>query len=119
MFLAVFVATARDARRFVVGLVTAAVAWFIVVYPNFSALPLPTVVANAYQGVLPTYPYPFQFPSNRSEVVKDVKLLDPIALDPGGVARAAVRGPRLLGVGLADRHRRAGGRRRRRGGRRG
>ena len=51
--------------RFVVGLVTAAVAWFLVVYPNFSALPLPTVVANAFQGVLPTYPYPFQFPTNR------------------------------------------------------
>ena len=79
-FLAVFVATARDARRFVVGIVTAAVGWFLVVYPNISALPLPTVVANAYQGVLPTYPYPFQFPSNRSEVVKDVKLLDPVAL---------------------------------------
>ena len=80
LFLAVFVATARDARRFVVGMVTAAVGWFIVVYPNFAALPLPTVVANVYQGVLPTYPYPFQFPSNRAEVVKDVRLFDPIAL---------------------------------------
>jgi Gpi18-like mannosyltransferase len=80
LLLAVFVATARDARRFVVGIVTAAVGWFLLVYPNFSALPLPTVVANAYQGVLPTYPYPFQFPSNRAEVVKDVKLLDPAAL---------------------------------------
>jgi hypothetical protein len=78
--LAIFVLTARDARRFVVGIVTAAVGWFLVVYPNFSALPLPTVVANAFQGVLPTYPYPFQFPSNRAEVVKDVKLLDPVAL---------------------------------------
>ena len=72
--------TARDARRFVVGLVSAAVAWFLVVYPNFSALPLPTVVANAFQGVLPTYLYPFQFPTNRTAVVKDVQLLDPIAL---------------------------------------
>jgi Gpi18-like mannosyltransferase len=80
LFLAVFVATSRDARRFVVGMVTAAVGWFLVVYPNFAALPLPAVVANAYQGLLPTYPYPFQFPSNRAEVVKDVKLLDPVAL---------------------------------------
>ncbi|MFL5775277.1 MAG: phospholipid carrier-dependent glycosyltransferase [Chloroflexota bacterium] len=78
--LAVFVLTARDARRFVVGMVSAAVGWFLVVYPNFAALPLPTVIANAYQGILPTYPYPFQFPSNRAEVVKDVKLLDPVAL---------------------------------------
>ena len=82
--LAVFVLTARDARRFVVGLVSAAVAWFLVVYPNISALPLPTVVANAFQGVLPTYPYPFQFPTNRTEVVKDVHLLDPIALAIAG-----------------------------------
>jgi cytochrome bd-type quinol oxidase subunit 2 len=78
--LAIFVLTARDARRFVVGLVTATVGWFLVVYPNFAALPLPTVVANAYQGVLPSYPYPFQFPTNRLAVVKDVKLLDPVAL---------------------------------------
>jgi hypothetical protein len=78
--LAAFVATSRDARRFVVGMVTAAIGWFLIVYPNFAALPLPTVIANAYQGVLPTYPYPFQFPSNRAEVVKDVKLLDPVAL---------------------------------------
>jgi hypothetical protein len=77
--LGAFVATSRDARRFVVGLVTATVAWFLIVYPNFSALPLPTVVANAYQGVLPTYPYPFQFPSNRTAVVTDVKVLDPVA----------------------------------------
>jgi hypothetical protein len=80
VFLALFVMTSRDARRFVIGMVTAAVGWFFVVYPNFSALPLPTVVANAYQGLLPTYPYPFQFPSNRAEVVKDVRLLDPVAL---------------------------------------
>ena len=31
--------------------------------PN-SALPLPTAIANVYQGVLPTYLYAFQFPVN-------------------------------------------------------
>ncbi len=77
--LALFVATARDARRFVVGIVTAAIAWFLVVYPNISALPLPSVIANAYQGILPTYLYAFQFPSNRTEVVTGVKLIDPVA----------------------------------------
>jgi cytochrome bd-type quinol oxidase subunit 2 len=80
LLLAVFILTARDPRRFAIGIVAAAVAWFLVVYPNFAALPLPTVVANAYQGVLPTYPYPFQFPSNRAEVVRDVKLIDPTAV---------------------------------------
>jgi hypothetical protein len=84
VLLAVFVATARDARRFVVGLVTAAAGWFVVVYPNISALPLPTVIANAYQGVLPTYLYLFQFPTNRSEVTQPTSLLDPVAAILGG-----------------------------------
>ena len=60
--LAAVVATARDARRFVIGLVAAIAAVFVVFYPNISALPLPSAVFNAYQGVLPTYLYPFQFP---------------------------------------------------------
>jgi hypothetical protein len=78
--LAAFVATARDARRFIVGLVTAVVAWFVVVYPNIAALPLPSVIANAYQGILPTYLYAFQFPSNRESVATGTKLIDPIPL---------------------------------------
>ncbi|HEV8488608.1 MAG TPA: phospholipid carrier-dependent glycosyltransferase [Candidatus Limnocylindrales bacterium] len=60
--LAAVVATARDARRFVVGLVAAIAAVFVIFYPNISALPLPAAVFNAYQGLLPTYLYPFQFP---------------------------------------------------------
>lgn len=60
--LAAVVATARDARRFVVGLVAAFGAVFVIFYPNISGLPLPAAVFNAYQGLLPTYLYPFQFP---------------------------------------------------------
>jgi hypothetical protein len=56
--------TATDARRFAVGAVLAAAAWTLVLYPNISALPLPTVIVNAYQGILPTYLYPFQFAVN-------------------------------------------------------
>ena len=78
--LAAFVVTARDARRFVIGLVTTFVGWFLVVYPNISALPLPTVIANMYQGVLPTYLYDFQFPSNRLAAPPATKLLDTPAL---------------------------------------
>ena len=52
----------RDARRFVVGFVVAVVAWFVILYPNISALPLPSAVVAAYQGILPTYLYAFQFP---------------------------------------------------------
>ena len=52
----------RDARRFVIGYVVAAVGWFAILYPNISALPLPNAVVAAYQGILPTYLYAFQFP---------------------------------------------------------
>ena len=45
-------------------LVVAVVAWFAIVYPNISALPLPSQVVNAYQGLLPTYLYAFQFAVN-------------------------------------------------------
>jgi len=54
--------TARDARRFVVGALAAIAFWFVLWYPNISALPLPASLHNAYQGFLPTYVYPFQFP---------------------------------------------------------
>jgi hypothetical protein len=64
LYLAGQVIAARDARRFVVGIGVAVVAWFVVWYPNISALPLPSTVVNAYQGFLPTYLYAFQFPVN-------------------------------------------------------
>ena len=40
----------------------AAVGWLWSLYPNIAALPLPSTVVNAYQGLLPTYLYAFQFP---------------------------------------------------------
>jgi hypothetical protein len=80
VLIAAFVATARDARRFVVGAIVAIVAWFVVVYPNFSALPLPTAIANVYQGVLPTYLYAFQFPVNNVAATVPVQLFGPVPL---------------------------------------
>ena len=74
--LALYVATARDARRFTVGAITAIIGWFVVVYPNISALPLPAAIASAYQGILPTYLYAFQFPVN-TVARPAVKLFDP------------------------------------------
>ena len=62
--IALQVLTARDARRFVVGLVAAAAAWFVILYPNISALAMPSTIVNAYQGLLPTYLYAFQFNVN-------------------------------------------------------
>jgi len=61
-YFALQVYAARDARRFVVGLCVAVVGWFAILYPNISALPLPSAVVAAYQGILPTYLYAFQFP---------------------------------------------------------
>ena len=75
--IAAFVITARDARRFAMGIVFAAVLAFLVLYPNISALPLPSTVVNAYQGLLPTYLYPFQFPVNTDPAAPSVQFLAP------------------------------------------
>ncbi len=77
-----FVLTARDARRFVVGAVFAAVMWFLIFYPNLSALPLPSTIVNAYQGLLPTYLYPFQFPVNTDPAAPAIHLFstEPVVL---------------------------------------
>jgi hypothetical protein len=55
---------ARDPRRFVVGAVVAAGLWFVVFYPNISALPLPGLIVNSFQGLLPTWIYDLQFAVN-------------------------------------------------------
>jgi hypothetical protein len=86
--IAAFVATARDARRFVLGAVVAIAGWFIVWYPNFAALPLPSALSNAYQGFLPTYVFPFQFPVSKI----DRSIAGPSLFDTG---------PALLLVTLA------------------
>ena len=64
LYLAGQVLAARDARRFAIGIGVAVLAWFVIWYPNISALPLPSTVVNAFQGLLPTYLYAFQFPIN-------------------------------------------------------
>jgi len=67
LLVATQVITARDARRFVVVFVGVAAMWFVFLYPNIGALPLPSSFTNAYQLLLPTYPYPFQFGVNTVE----------------------------------------------------
>jgi hypothetical protein len=56
---------ARDARRFALGVVAAAYLFLIVWYPNLSGLPVPNGLASAFQGLLPTWTYDFQFAVNR------------------------------------------------------
>jgi hypothetical protein len=76
-YLAMQVIGSRDARRFVVGLGVAVVAWFVILYPNISALPLPSAVVNAYQGILPTYLYAFQFPVSTVDRNQAMPILTP------------------------------------------
>ncbi|MHB8399517.1 MAG: phospholipid carrier-dependent glycosyltransferase, partial [Candidatus Limnocylindrales bacterium] len=84
-----FVLGARDPRRFVVGTVVAAVGEFLIFYPNIAALPLPSTIFNAYQGLLPTYLYPFQFPTDTDPPVIAPSLFAPdpsfLGLPPGPI----------------------------------
>ncbi len=77
-YLALQVMASRDARRFVVGFGVAVVAWFVILYPNISALPLPSAVVAAYQGILPTYLYAFQFPVSTVTRNTDTPLFTPM-----------------------------------------
>jgi len=78
VYLAAQVLAARDARRYVVGLLAAVVGWFVVFYPNIAALPLPSTIVNAYQGLLPTYLYAFQFPVSQTARNVNTPLLSPM-----------------------------------------
>ena len=77
-YLALQVFSSRDPRRFVVGLGVAVVGWFVILYPNISALPLPSAVVAAYQGILPTYLYAFQFPVSTVTRSANTPLLTPM-----------------------------------------
>ena len=76
-YLALQVVGATDPRRFAAGIVVAAVGWFLVLYPNIAALPLPAAIVNAYQGIVPTYLYAFQFPVSTVTRGADTPLLTP------------------------------------------
>ena len=52
---------ATDMRRIFTITIGSIAAVALLWYPNWSALPLPTGVHNWYQGVLPTWAWPFQF----------------------------------------------------------
>ncbi len=86
-YLALQVIGATDPRRFVAGIVVVAVGWFAILYPNISAVPLPATIVNAYQGILPTYLYAFQFPVSTVARGSDTPLLTPtFALLTGAIA---------------------------------
>jgi hypothetical protein len=88
---------ARDPRRFVLGVLAAALLWLLVFYPNLSGLPLPSDLASLYQGLLPTWNWDFQFAVNT----------DPAAgggfVDLGTIVVAAVTIAFVVGVVLVAR----------------
>jgi Gpi18-like mannosyltransferase len=64
---AYFVLRALDPRRFVIGVLVAAVVWFVVFYPNIANLPVPTPLSQIHLGLLPTWNWGFQFGVNLDE----------------------------------------------------
>src|SRR4029079_13143701 len=64
---AYYVLMARDARRFAVSAVVVAALWFVLFYPNFSGLPVPSTVLNLVNNALsPPYNWAFQFAVNQA-----------------------------------------------------
>jgi hypothetical protein len=88
---AYLVLRARDSRRFALGIMTAAVLWFVAWYPNLSGLPMPNSIANIYQGLLPTWNYDFWFAVNK----------DPAAKGPLGALVVGILIITLLAVTIA------------------
>lgn len=82
---------ARDARRFALGVIAAAILFLLIWYPNLTGLPLPDGLATSFQGLLPTWTYDFQFAVNTDPPV------------PGGfvdLVSLAVAAATILGVGV-------------------
>ncbi len=95
--LAALVMRARDPRRLVLGLLGAAALWLVLFYPNLSGLPMPTDLAQLYQGLLPTWNWDFQFAVNNDPAVGGGTLgLDTLVI---GIAAALV----VLGSAIAAR----------------
>ena len=86
VYLALGVVGGRDPRRYVVGFLAAVVGWFVVLYPNIAALPVPGAIVNAYQGIVPTYLYAFQFPVSKIDRNAAMPILTPLL----GVLIAAI-----------------------------
>ena len=107
---AAYIATARDARRFAAGMLVAIGLWFVIWYPNISALPLPSGLTNVYQGLLPTYLYPFQFWVNttpRANGPLDWKWIGLLAALIGALAAAFFYSTWTWRLALAERRQEA------------
>jgi hypothetical protein len=88
---------ARDARRFVLGVLGVAVLWLLLWYPNISGLPLPSDFAALYQGLLPTWNWDFQFAVNTDPAT------DGGSVDGSTIVIGVVTVVFVIGVGVAAR----------------
>jgi hypothetical protein len=86
---------ARDPRRFVLGVVGAALLWLLLFYPNLSGLPMPSDLATLYQGLLPTWNWDFQFAVNTDPAMVG-GVVDAGTLMVGAVTVVLVIGTSLL-----------------------
>ncbi len=86
---------ARDPRRFVLGVLAAAVLWLLLFYPNLSGLPMPADLASLYQGLLPTWNWDFQFAVN-TDPATGGGLVDAVTLVVASVSVIAVVGVALV-----------------------
>jgi hypothetical protein len=75
VLMALVAVTARDPRRFALGICASGGLAFLVLYPNLSALPMPNNIVSVYNGLLPTWLYGFQFSVNLQPAAS-VSLLD-------------------------------------------
>jgi 4-amino-4-deoxy-L-arabinose transferase-like glycosyltransferase len=81
VLLAVVCLTARNPRRFVLGVCIFGIVAFVALYPDLSALPMPNAILGIYDGVMPTWFYGFQF-SDNLQAASSVKVIGtwPLAL---------------------------------------
>ncbi len=89
---AYFALRATDPRRFVIGVLVAAVAWFVAFYPNIASLPVPTPLSQIHLGFLPTWNWGFQFGVNLDEpnrAALDLGSIGLLVVAVGGLCIAA------------------------------
>ncbi len=75
---AYFVLRGTDPRRYVIGVIAAAAAFFVAFYPNIASLPVPTPLSQIHLGLLPTWNWGFQFAVNMDEPNRNS--IDPFAV---------------------------------------
>ena len=86
VLLAFVAAMTNNPRRFVLGVLVFATIAFVALYPNLSAMPMPTEITGIYNSLLPTWLYGFQFSVNLQESNPNVSLISPATMTMAALA---------------------------------